>query len=582
MQPEVITAFEARDDLKKYGDNALLLFALQLKYQIEDIDSVAVNALTDGNDDKKCDLVFVDREKEIAVIAQGYYCSNPNKPTAKANKASDLNTAIAWLFSRPIDELPSRLQTAASDLRDAIESKQITSIQFWFVHNLPESDNVRDELRTVESSAQRMIRSAFPQAEIQEISAVEVGINVLNEWYNALTTPILVTDEFSIPTPYGGFEISEVDWAAYVTVIPVDWLHKTFGSHKDKLFSANIRNYLGSRKSAANINNGIKETASFDPSHFCVYNNGLTILVHEFEPSEDKKTLKVRGLSIVNGAQTTGAIGSLKTPPSARAMVPARFVRCSSQEIVKKIIEFNNKQNLVEPADFRSNDAVQKRLRLEFEKIPGATYYGRRGGADDIIRRPANLIPADTAAQALAAFHGDPILAYNKKSRIWIDNNLYSKYFSERTHAEHIVFVYSLLKGIEAKKRELQDQGDLAEDEQEQLEFLRLRGATYLLTAAIGSCMEALLGRNVPDLFALSFGYQVSPAQAQLYWKPIIDMTIPYSVKMREAIERGLKNADKVKEAIKNFQSNVRSLIAISPLIREALRDFADKVVVRN
>ena len=61
--------FEGRKNLKNlYGDNALLLYALQLKFDIEDIDSVATDALTDGADDKKCDLIYVDRESGIATV----------------------------------------------------------------------------------------------------------------------------------------------------------------------------------------------------------------------------------------------------------------------------------------------------------------------------------------------------------------------------------------------------------------------------------------------------------------------------------------------------------------------------------
>jgi hypothetical protein len=54
-----LKAFEVREDLEQYGDNALLLYALELKYNIDDIRSVAVQALTDGNNDKKCDMVYL-------------------------------------------------------------------------------------------------------------------------------------------------------------------------------------------------------------------------------------------------------------------------------------------------------------------------------------------------------------------------------------------------------------------------------------------------------------------------------------------------------------------------------------------
>ncbi|OPX04662.1 hypothetical protein B1A75_01610 [Geobacillus sp. LEMMY01] len=578
-------AFNARDDLKKYGDNALLLFALQLRFQIENIDSVAVNSLTDGNDDKKCDLVYVDEDNGYIIVAQSYYSQNTAKLSAKANKASDLNTAASWLFNRSIDDLPERLKPAAVELRSALSANKISSVQFWYVHNLPESESVKDELKTVEATVKKLVESNFPDSEVTEIKAVEVGQRTLDEWYRSLTNPILVGNSFRVPIPYGGFKISGENWDSFVTTIPASWLYDVFSQHKDALFSSNIRGYLGSRKSKNNINNGIKQTVGQDPGHFWVFNNGLTVLVHDFKLLEDDSILFITGLSIVNGAQTTGAIGSLNTRPSQNAMVPARFVKCSDVKTVKGIIEYNNKQNPVEPADFRSGDPIQRRLCEEFKKIPSVTYLGgRRGGAEDVIRRQPNLLPSDTAAQVLAAFHQEPIIAYHEKSRIWIEDGLYSRFFSEQTHADHIVFAYSLLRAIENKKQELISKDGLTQNEQSQLEFLRYRGATLLLTAAIASCLETLLGRAITNLFDVSFGNATSPEEGEQYWKPIVELTIPFSSQLLPSIKKGLKNSENIKAAIKNFQDMVGSIVGscrISGNIK-VLDDFSSKVRLKR
>ena len=79
-----------------------------------------------------------------------------------------------------------------------------------------------------------------------------------------------------------------------------------------KLFSANVRDYLGSKSSDSNINNGIKKTAEREPENFWAYNNGLTILVKFLSEYRRKQRMdfkfSFRGMSMVNGAQTTGAI----------------------------------------------------------------------------------------------------------------------------------------------------------------------------------------------------------------------------------------------------------------------------------
>lgn len=92
------STFETRDDLKQYGDNALLFFAAQLRLGLDDVESFAANALTDGSNDKKCDLVAVVSEGRKVIVAQGYF-SMSDKQEAPSNKASDLNTGVSWLLS---------------------------------------------------------------------------------------------------------------------------------------------------------------------------------------------------------------------------------------------------------------------------------------------------------------------------------------------------------------------------------------------------------------------------------------------------------------------------------------------------
>jgi hypothetical protein len=97
---------------------------------------------------------------------------------------------------------------------------------------------------------------------------------------------------------------------------------------------------------------------------------------------------------------------------------------------------------------------VQARLVEEFKALGVVGYNGgRRGGAEDVIRRPGeNQLSAIVAAQALPAFHDSPDIAYHEKGQIWEADSIYSRVFPDRTAAKHIVFVYSLLRAIEQQK----------------------------------------------------------------------------------------------------------------------------------
>lgn len=218
-------AYSARVDLEAYDDNGLALFALALRFGVEDLDTVAADAITDGNDDKKCDMVYINSEDEYAVLAQCYF-STKDKKSAPSNKASDLNTGIGWLLQRNIDEVPTRIKSAAVEIRDALESKKIKTLYIWYVHNLPESDNVNNELITVQQTAKTALDSQFSDAKVA-IQVVEVGTNTLTSWYEESLSPILVNEDFEIKTE-GGYSLEatkmEILFNSYTCTILVQGL----------------------------------------------------------------------------------------------------------------------------------------------------------------------------------------------------------------------------------------------------------------------------------------------------------------------------------------------------------------------
>lgn len=366
-----ISNYRGRTDLiNMYGDNSLLLYALQLRYDIEDIVAVASEALTDGSDDKKCDLIYIDKDSGFAVIAQAYMKQNPTEgDLAKANKASDLNVAASWIFTRNIQDVPTRIRDSVSELQEAIKNGDINTVYFWYVHNMNEKNNpeVQDELNTVQVAAQKLVNDLAGDNSVK-IVALEVGNNTIDRWYNSSNKRITVEDTLTIEGNGEAFEIKGNKWKACVTAVKGSWIRRLYLNYKDDLFSGNPRNYLGAGKRKNKINLGIMDTVEKQPDNFWAYNNGLTALVNDYD-LEDGILSAVQGITIINGAQSTGAIGAVEKLEED-FLVPIRFIVCSDPKIIEEIINNNNKQNEILPSDLRSNDKQQVRLRKEFKKYP--------------------------------------------------------------------------------------------------------------------------------------------------------------------------------------------------------------------
>lgn len=573
------SAFDTLDHIKRFAPNHLGLFALALRFRIEDILSAGAESVVDGKNDKKTDIIYIDEEKGVAVIIQ-CYISSRFKRSAPVRKATDLNASIPWVLQRPLNKVPDGIKPHAERLREGINKGDIRELHIWYVHNLPESKPPTEEMAAVGHTAEAVLKTCFRDDISTVVYPKEVGSKTLAEWYQNTQSSILVGKKFFMALD-GAIEIKTQKWSALVTTLKAHIIQDWYRQHKEKLFSANVRDYLGSKDTDSNINNAIKQTASEEPENFWAYNNGLTILVNNFEYNSENKTVEITGVSIVNGAQTTGSLGSVAGQLSDQALVPVRFIKTNNEAILNNLIRFNNSQNKVTASDFRSTDAVQKRLREEMSQLPGVEYSGgRRGGASDAIRRRPQALPSMTVGQALAAVHGDPTIAYNKKSDIWNDSALYSKYFCDKTTAAHIVFCYSLLKCIENKKADLiirskHSPDTMTESEEEQLKFMRRRGAIFLLVAAVSECLEIVLARKVVDKFSLSFG-SLGPDEAVTLWEDVVDVSLSLSAQLEDAFSSGLQNQKLTLDAIKKFKGVFGATAAANKKIYSAFAKQLD------
>lgn len=158
-------------------------------------------------------------------------------------------------------------------------------------------------------------------------------------------------------------------------------LYREHGSH---LVAANIRSYKGNTA----VNQKIAATYRDEPAHFFYLNNGLTAYCEEFRvvPADygnpDRKTVRVRGFSIVNGAQTLGSVAKAalgtREPAGGQGYVFIRIVslaQCNDDlEFARRITQSTNFQNQINPRDFVALDDQQERIASHL-RLEGVGYH---------------------------------------------------------------------------------------------------------------------------------------------------------------------------------------------------------------
>lgn len=527
--------------ISKLGEgNAYLCWVMALYLDRNDVIGLATDDLTDGKNDKKIDFVDLDIGNGKITLAQGYY-SMKDRDEAPANKASDMNAAIAWLLSGNISEVPDYMREIIIECREAINNNEIAIIDAVYVHNLPESKNCKNELKTIETHQSRL----FEQNNI-EVVTHELGRETIENLYVSKESQILVTDLIEMEgLPL--FEENTEGWKAYVFSVSGKWLYDLFKTYGDDLFSANYRGFLGIGK-RKKINNSIRQTVETDPENFWVYNNGITILTLGVDDTKNGNK-KIEGISIINGAQTTGSISMVdenKKENLDKMKVLCRVIKCNNTNLIPAIVKANNTQNEITSWDRYSNDPIQVSLRDKFAMY--GKEYSLKRGFDDV----SDGIGIYTIAQPVLAFEGNYTEANRGINNIFNQNYLYKSVFEEK-NARHLLLIYSLAKSVDEVKYEIKEMASskdvLKDDESIQVSLFRNLKFKMFFIAVIAECLEIIVDFKV-DKKKIAFTDEFSKAELEIMkerWKIFAKSVLSFMVAKLNNLDINVYIQDKEK-----------------------------------
>ena len=549
--------------LAKYGSNALPLFAVTLHLDVEDLGTFATDCLTDHPADKKADIIYISEADGVACVAQGYTGKQWGRQAAPANKAGDLNTAAAWLLRSPIEDVPDAIRAQAKLLRDGLQKKTITKLIFAYAHNALESHNVEKELKAV-----KHLLAGLELVKGCEIEVLELGLRRIEALYLTSRGSIQVNEEITLPAAQVITEIG-TGWRAFVLSLSGQVLYNLYENHKNALFSANLRDFLGARKVSGNVNNRIKETAETNPGNFFVLNNGITIVTKKAKLDPKKGELRISGVSVVNGAQTTGAIHAAGSAHSKNVSVLARVITVDDPETIPSIVAGNNTQNSILAWDRRSNDPVQVRIKHEFESR-GVEYVHRR----DNSRKPATSLFADQIGQMICAFSGDLQTAIRAKADIFESDTTYNVVFPGSLSVGHIFAVQTLGWAYDRLKKDLKNKAKLTDIEQKQVRLLEFPASKQFLICVAGALREEIAGTKVSEPKAFEVKDQLINTQPESVveaWVRVLRSILPIIVQGLPAEEYQVVRSTEHTESV---AKKTKGLIAGLDIIQSSFEDL--------
>lgn len=333
----------------------------------------SVAASIDGGLDHGIDSVFVANDQTIWLVQSKHKESGSGQP--ELGEVSKFRDGVIDLIRGRWERFNNELQNRRPAITNALNSG-ICKVKVVLAYS---GTAVSDDRRDIFSDLERAFNSTNPGF----LRCHAYGLTTLHDLHldgvsaQAIEADIELKDFGHTQEPY----------RAFYGRIDAKRLAELWVEHEDRLVDRNIRRFKGT----TTVNTGLTETLQQEAQHFFYFNNGVTFLCeaiaeqHPRDPHRETGRFRVRGLSIINGAQTVGAIA--KEPithyDANPAMVMATLVCLDNAPdgFGERVTQSRNRQNAVDLEDFAALDERQTMWQQTL-RMAGIEYVVKHGQDD--------------------------------------------------------------------------------------------------------------------------------------------------------------------------------------------------------
>ena len=381
------------EQTRKNRSRAFSAYALHNLCRIPKLD--ASHAVVDDFDDYGIDAVYYHAPSETLFIVQS---------KLKAGEQFSQDEALAFcqgvrkLIRQDFDGFNQNVLNRQTEIEGALDD--CSHIRLVVAHTgsgiSKHADEALTELLDDEDHGDERVEPKF----IDYDSTCVVRDLAGEKAYQRIDTDLLIHKCVTVTEP-------RLTYFGLVKLSDLVTLHQ---KHGKALYEKNIRTFLGHK---TEVNASIQRTLATKPEDFLYLNNGVTALCDLIDPKSSKKghkRLKLRGFSVINGAQTIASSASFVEANTgsdiASARVSLTLIKADTDGAFgKAVTRARNHQNPVLFSNFAALDDEQERLRRELAHL-GVEYIYKAEAANPIS--DPNRMRIDEAAQALAMLQPDP------------------------------------------------------------------------------------------------------------------------------------------------------------------------------
>jgi len=353
-----------------------------------------------GSDDCGIDLAYLERcetdddslDGDTWYLVQSKYGTPLQDPSTLLKDGRKIIDALDVRHEHPSGSTEEVLETASQFLRKAVASTGRDRLLLVFASELPFKENQRRAIDKVREVGRERFGNVF---DIEAISIETIYLNQFEDPTKAVSPPICIPIEATMANSGKDLMVGSIPLLKIYEFLNA---YRTQTENLDQLYEKNVRRFLGGR---GKVNKGMQATLNQEPSQFGLYNNGITIVVKDFEPISHS-TYMLTDPYIVNGCQTTRTLWEIfrqKLQSGVKGseakldewkkkaqdgVVIAKIVRVGSvgEHLLKNITRYTNSQNAVREKDFVTLDEGFQRWKLQMAERYDIFLEVQRGGWD--------------------------------------------------------------------------------------------------------------------------------------------------------------------------------------------------------
>jgi AIPR protein len=374
---------EDQHDLDRLS-RALAAYTLAGRCGVDD--ATAGGAITDGSNDGGIDALYFDRTGNRLVFAQAKFKRSGTVPAQ--DEVQKAINGLRDLRSRRFETFNEAVRNRLDDIEEALDTPGVgLELHFSFL-----GDTLGPHATNDLNAFANELNQFAPMFEWHAD-----GLEVVLAWLVAEQAPAAVDGQIVLENWAGATAPRKVVYGQ----LRVAALAKLVEDHGKALFERNIRHYLG----AVGVNTAIEKTVRIHPADFFYLNNGITVVAESITKAAgtgQQCTFRLKSFSIVNGAQTAGAVATAtvgEISPDAKLLITIIEIGNAADDLGMRITRARNYQNVVRGVDFAALDPNQERLRQELASA-GITYF-YRPSAEARARRD-DAFTLEEAALAIA------------------------------------------------------------------------------------------------------------------------------------------------------------------------------------